>query len=1132
MRIGKNRKSRNRRRALLLATALTPMCVSIGFAATNDSWTNSAGGTWDLATNWSLGVAPESNSYNAIVALVPASPYTVNIVDSFPVAAITVNSTKATVLQSAGTITTGTINLDAGTYTLGTGSNIGTIANATVNLGGGTLNIVNADLNNVAVTGGSLTVPGSYALYLQGGLAVGTLNAGNYATIYFDGNQTENNTVINSTGMNAVIKLGSPSSSSSNSTLTLGSNASLVGPFEIYNYINTGGYSLVNNGTINSNSSGNATYVETTTCINNGLAEATSGGTLEIDSTNFTNNGTLSVAAGCKLTVYSPNLVQNGTLITATGSQTSINDGTTTFSGGTVQNSGSLTITGPSTLKQTGSAVTVGGAVMVAPSSGDASNFTISSGSLTCQAGATIGSAGAGTFTQSSGSSSFTGALSAGNTGVLTAGTGSGTINISGGSLYADTVLLGSTAGGAGAMNISGSGSVTIGGGAHLNDITITGGTLTVLNTTPPVGEDAELHYALVGGYLTNGALNVNGGVVTSPLLKLGITNGNTGSFTQSAGSATFTTMCVGCDGTLTAGAGTGIANVSGGALYASTLLLGSTAGGSGSMTVSGTGSVTVGGGAHLNDLTVNGGTVTVLNATPPAGEDPELYQALVGGYLSHGALAVTGGVVTSPYAKFGVTSGQTGTFSQSGGTVTVGTLCLGSDRTSSSGSGIGMATVSGGTLSIGKLIISSSAGGVGTLAISGSPDINATATFNSGTITQSGGTTVMGPISGTGMVSIAGGSFSAVDIRQRALNLNTGATVTIPSNPAGPDQGSTVNVITDLYNNSGSSSLTSGTLDLRNNALIVNDAGESSSVIAAVVNAENFNATTGVNRWNRAGINSSSAAANVSNYALGYLTGSDITNLGSTSFEGQPITSNATVVSYTLIGDTELRGTVDGTDYNNVLANYDAAGDWSRGNFYNESIVSGDDYNAVLNAYDVAASGGAKGLKPAITRSLSPALSPVATSGTFHLEVNTTSGDVVIFNDSTSSAPLTLYNIVDGSQPMIPTRWPRSPVDPRPTTRRGHWCWTVTTATRQPWLFPKVEWQTRPIRSTFPLTTRSIWVTSSTSAQQPWPSHSSGAPRPALAAKAARYIATSRSTTWARLNRQAWACWAWADWR
>jgi hypothetical protein len=367
MRIGKNRKSRNRRRALLLATALTPMCVSIGFAATNDSWTNSAGGTWDLATNWSLGVAPESNSYNAIVALVPASPYTVNIVDSFPVAAITVNSTKATVLQSAGTITTGTINLDAGTYTLGTGSNIGTIANATVNLGGGTLNIVNADLNNVAVTGGSLTVPGSYALYLQGGLAVGTLNAGNYATIYFDGNQTENNTVINSTGMNAVIKLGSPSSSSSNSTLTLGSNASLVGPFEIYNYINTGGYSLVNNGTINSNSSGNATYVETTTCINNGLAEATSGGTLEIDSTNFTNNGTLSVAAGCKLTVYSPNLVQNGTLITATGSQTSINDGTTTFSGGTVQNSGSLTITGPSTLKQTGSAVTVGGAVMVAP---------------------------------------------------------------------------------------------------------------------------------------------------------------------------------------------------------------------------------------------------------------------------------------------------------------------------------------------------------------------------------------------------------------------------------------------------------------------------------------------------------------------------------------------------------------------------------------------------------------------------------------------------------------------------------------------------------------------------------------------------------------------------------------------
>jgi hypothetical protein len=41
----------------------------------------------------------------------------------------------------------------------------------------------------------------------------------------------------------------------------------------------------------------------------------------------------------------------------------------------------------------------------------------------------------------------------------------------------------------------------------------------------------------------------------------------------------------------------------------------------------------------------------------------------------------------------------------------------------------------------------------------------------------------------------------------------------------------------------------------------------------------------------------------------------------------------------------------------------------------------------------------------------------PVGTNGTFHLEVNLRTGDVELFNDSTSSTPLTLYNIVDGSQ-------------------------------------------------------------------------------------------------------------------
>jgi sugar lactone lactonase YvrE len=267
------------------------------------------------------------------------------------------------------------------------------------------------------------------------------------------------------------------------------------------------------------------------------------------------------------------------------------------------------------------------------------------------------------------------------------------------------------------------------------------------------------------------------------------------------------------------------------------------------------------------------------------------------------------------------------------------------------------------------------------------------TAIVNAGAMSISGAS-VTGQISGSGSLTIGSNGTAA------SLQIAAGTGVTTL----------------------GSLTLTaSSSLDLKTNALILNNPLQRSSVITAIANAQDFNPANGMNRWDKPGITSSSAAANAGNYALGYLTGPELTNLGSTTFQGQPVTSNSTVVSYTLIGDTELRGTVDGTDYNNVLANYDTAGDWSQGNFYNESIVSGDDYNAVLNAYDVAAAGGAKGLKPAITRSLSPAVSqvgsPVATSGTFRLEVDTSSGDVTVFNDSTSSAPLTLYNIVDGSQ-------------------------------------------------------------------------------------------------------------------
>jgi fibronectin-binding autotransporter adhesin len=361
--------------------------------------------------------------------------------------------------------------------------------------------------------------------------------------------------------------------------------------------------------------------------------------------------------------------------------------------------------------------------------------------------GVTAGNTG--TFTQTAGSGSF-GIMGVGNSGTLTSGSGTGMAMVSGGSIFTETLLLGSTAGGAGEMTVSG-GSVTIGGGAHLNDLNVDGGTVTVLAQAAPAGEDPELYEALVGGYLTNGALNVNGGTVDSPNIKLGITGGTTGTFDESSGDVTVGTLAVGNDASITSGSGTGVADISGGSLYVTTLLLGDTNGGSGQMVVSGDADVTIGGGAHLNDLTVEPGTVvTVLDQDPPADEDRELNRALVGGYLTNGALNVYGGQVTTPYIKLGITQGYTGTFAQTAGTVSVGTLCVGNDVITSSGSGVGSVVISGGTLSIGTLQVGSTAAsaGVGTVVINGSANVSVSSVANFlpgvSTLYMTGGTLTM----------------------------------------------------------------------------------------------------------------------------------------------------------------------------------------------------------------------------------------------------------------------------------------------------------------------------------------------------------------------------------------------------
>ena len=58
--------------------------------------------------------------------------------------------------------------------------------------------------------------------------------------------------------------------------------------------------------------------------------------------------------------------------------------------------------------------------------------------------------------------------------------------------------------------------------------------------------------------------------------------------------------------------------------------------------------------------------------------------------------------------------------------------------------------------------------------------------------------------------------------------------------------------------------------------------------------------------------------------------------------------------VKYTLYGDADLNGTVNGADLNTVLSNYNQTGmTWCQGDFNGDGTVNGADLNTVLSNYN-----------------------------------------------------------------------------------------------------------------------------------------------------------------------------------
>jgi hypothetical protein len=98
---------------------------------------------------------------------------------------------------------------------------------------------------------------------------------------------------------------------------------------------------------------------------------------------------------------------------------------------------------------------------------------------------------------------------------------------------------------------------------------------------------------------------------------------------------------------------------------------------------------------------------------------------------------------------------------------------------------------------------------------------------------------------------------------------------------------------------------------------------------------------------WNKAGRTSSGGVT-----ALGY---GEASALGLTTFDGVSLGGNAVLVKYTLVGDTQLRGSVGIGSYDTVLSNYGAAEGWMGGDSHYGGVVGISDFDAIESNYGKA---------------------------------------------------------------------------------------------------------------------------------------------------------------------------------
>jgi autotransporter-associated beta strand protein len=233
----------------------------------------------------------------------------------------------------------------------------------------------------------------------------------------------------------------------------------------------------------------------------------------------------------------------------------------------------------------------------------------------------------------------------------------------------------------------------------------------------------------------------------------------------------------------------------------------------------------------------------------------------------------------------------------------------------------------------------------------------------NSGNYIISGTGSIAGPAT-VAMSGTATATISTINTYTGGTTV-TGGTLVVGVNgalPSGPVNitGGTLR----LGASTGQAQITSlsisgnGTFDVNNNHLIINYGAGSDPIasIAALL-------TTGYSggAWNGAGGIISTAAQSNPNYGLGYADSADLGNPAG-------LASGTIEIKYTLLGDVDLNGVVNGIDFGILAANFNkGVSRWDQGDFNYDGVVNGIDFGDLAANFNQGASGASALSDPAL---------------------------------------------------------------------------------------------------------------------------------------------------------------------